>query len=312
MERNANYALVGFASLALFIGLIVFGVWLARLQFHKDYNLYDILFTGPVRGLSEGGEVHFNGIKVGEVVKIALDKADPAKVVARARITSDVPIRTDSYATLEPQGITGVSYVDITAGTTSQPLLKDSVPFGAVPILKSRSSALSNLLEGSGTVLNATVEALNRVNRVLSDDNIKHVNATLDNIEAVTTEVRKEKQLLADADKTLISLQETSQSIRQLSDSTTQLVNGDGKRTLHDLADAAEQVKEATEQARGMVARLDGPTTAFATTGLPQLTSAIVSLRNTADSLDRLVSEIEQNPQALVSKTPAKEVQVKP
>jgi len=312
MERNANYALVGFASLMLFIGLIVFGVWLARLQFHRDYQLYDILFTGPVRGLSEGGEVHFNGIKVGEVVKIALDKADPAKVVARARITSDVPIRTDSFATLEPQGITGVNYVDITAGTTSRPMLKDTVPFGAVPILKSRAGALSSLLEGSGTVLNATVEALNRVNRVLSDDNIKSLNATLQNIQVVTTEVRNQKQLLADADQTLKSIDQTSQSIRQLSDSSTQLVNGDGKRTLHDLADAAEQVKAATEDARNLVARLDGPTTAFATTGLPQLTSAITSLRQTSESLDRLVSEIEQNPQALVSKTPAKEVQVKP
>jgi len=312
MERNANYALVGFASLMLFIGLIVFGVWLARLQFHRDYQLYDILFVGPVRGLSEGGEVHFNGIKVGEVVKIALDKADPAKVVARAKITSDVPIRTDSYATLEPQGITGVNYVDITAGANTRPMLKDTVPFGAVPILKSRAGALSSLLEGSGTVLNATVEALNRVNRVLSDDNIKSLNATLQNIQVVTTEVRNQKQLLVDADQTLKSIDQTSQSIRQLSDSSTQLVNGDGKRTLHDLADAAEQVKAATVDARNLVARLDGPTTAFATTGLPQLTSAITSLRQTSESLDRLVEEIEQNPQALVSKTPAKEVQVKP
>jgi phospholipid/cholesterol/gamma-HCH transport system substrate-binding protein len=45
---------------------------------------------------------------------------------------------------------------------------------------------------------------------------------------------------------------------------------------------------------------------------LPQLTSAISSLRQTAESLDRLVAEIEQNPQSLVAKTPAKEVQVKP
>ena len=312
MERNANYALVGFASLMLFIGLIVFGVWLARLQFHKEYQLYDILFTGPVRGLSEGGEVHFNGIKVGEVIKIALDKADPAKVVARARITSDVPIRTDSYATLEPQGITGVSYVDITAGANSRPLLKDTVPFGAVPILKSKTSALSSLLEGSGTVLNATVEALNRVNRVLSDDNIKNLNATIQNIQVVTTEIRNQKQLMADADQTLKSIDQTSQSIRQLSESSQQLVNGDGKRTLHDIADAAEQIKAATTDARNMVAKLNGPTTAFATTGLPQLTSAIVSLRQTAESLDRLVGEIEQNPQALVTKTPAKEAQVKP
>ena len=38
----------------------------------------------------------------------------------------------------------------------------------------------------------------------------------------------------------------------------------------------------------------------------------ITSLRQTSESLDRLVEEIEQNPQALVSKPPAKEVQVKP
>jgi phospholipid/cholesterol/gamma-HCH transport system substrate-binding protein len=312
MERNANYALVGFASLMLFIGLIVFGVWLARLQFHKEYQLYDILFTGPVRGLSEGGEVHFNGIKVGEVIKIGLDKADPTKVIARARITSDVPVRTDSYATLEPQGITGVNYVDILAGKNTSPLLKDTVRFGEVPILMSKSSALSNLLEGSGTVLNATVEALNRVNRVLSDENIKSLHASLDNVQAITAQIRSQKQLLTDADQTLKSIDQTSQSIRQLSESTTTLVNGDGKRTLHDLADAAQQVKLATTDARDMVATLKGPTASFATTGLPQLTSAIYSLRQTAESLDRLVGEIEKNPQALVSKTPAKEVQVKP
>ena len=71
MERNANYALVGFASLAIFVGLVVFVVWLTR-SFSGEYSIYDISFIGPVRGLSDGGEVHFNGIKVGEVSKIGL------------------------------------------------------------------------------------------------------------------------------------------------------------------------------------------------------------------------------------------------
>jgi phospholipid/cholesterol/gamma-HCH transport system substrate-binding protein len=312
MERNANYALVGFASMLLFIGMVIFVVWLARIQFAKEYNLYDIVFIGPVRGLSEGGEVHFNGIKVGEVSKIALDKDDPKKVIARARVTSDVPIRVDSYATLEPQGITGVNYVQITAGTATRKLLKDTVPRGAVPILQSKSSALSDLLEGSGTVLAATVDALNRVNRVLSDDNIKTLTASIHDIQAVTAEARKRKDLLANADATLKSIDATSESIRKLSDSSQTLVNGDGKRAIHDIADAAEQIKATTADARAMVAKLQGPTADFATTGLPQLTSAIVSLQQTAESLNRLVEETEQNPSGLVSKTPAKQAQVKP
>jgi phospholipid/cholesterol/gamma-HCH transport system ATP-binding protein len=77
MERNANYALVGAATLMLFMGLLIFAVWLAKLSFNQEYDLYDVLFVGPVRGLSDGGEVHFNGIKVGEVTKIAWTRATP-------------------------------------------------------------------------------------------------------------------------------------------------------------------------------------------------------------------------------------------
>ena len=63
---------------------------------------------------------------------------------------------------------------------------------------------------------------------------------------------------------------------------------------------------------RTMVGRLEGPTSDFATNGLPQLTSAIQSLQQTADSLDRLIRDVEANPRGLVGKSPAQEVKVKP
>lgn len=312
MERNANYALVGAMSLALFMGLVIFVVWLAKLSFNRDYDLYDILFVGPVRGLSTGGEVHFNGIKVGEVTRIELDKSDPNRVIARARVTSDVPIKIDSYATLEPQGITGVNYVQITAGSPNKELLKDTVKNGKVPVLRSQRSALSDLLEGGGTVLTRTIEALDRVNQVLSDKNIKTFGATLSDVQAVTAELRERKEIIADAQKTLKSIDQTAQSIAELSKSANGLVDGDAKRTLKELGDAAEELKGAAKDARGMVSKLDGPTSDFATTGLPQLSAAIVTLQSAAESLDRLVGEVEQNPRGLVGKPPAKEVEVKP
>src|SRR3954465_3567898 len=134
MERRANYTLVGFATLFLLIGMAVFAIWLGRFQFNRDFDLYDIKFVGPVNGLSQGGEARFNGIKVGEVSNIALDRKDPSLVVARIRVNSDVPIKTDSYATLEPQNITGISYVQIAAGSTQAKLLKDVTPKGQVPL----------------------------------------------------------------------------------------------------------------------------------------------------------------------------------
>ena len=310
MERNANYALVGIASILLFVGAVVFGVWLARFAVNRDYDVYDILFFGPVRGLSEGGEVHFNGIKVGEVTKLELDSRDPNRVIAKIRVTSDVPIREDSAATLEPQGITGVNYVQITAGTPSKRWLKETVPAGEIPVIRSQNSALSDLLAGGGTVLTRTIEALDRVNKVLSDDNVKTFSAALDDVQAITAEARERKAIIADAQKALQSIDAAAAEITELSRSTRGLVDTDGKRTLAELADAAEELKAATQDARGMIARLDAPTTDFATTGLPQLTRAITQLQSTAESLDRLVSEVEANPQGVVAKPPAKEVKV--
>ena len=312
MERNAHYALVGLITAVLFVGLLVFVVWLARLQFNTQYALYDVDFKGPVRGLSSGGEVFFNGIKVGEVSKIGLDKDDPRKVVAVVRVTSDVPIRTDSYATLEPLGITGVTYIQITAGTASKPLLKNVTPPGQVPIISSKASALSGLLEGGGTVLNAAVESLNRVNRILSDDNIKSFSSTLNNIQDVTAEVRKRKELLTDADQSLKDIDQTAQSIKQLSDNSNNLVNTDGKRALKEAADAADQIKQAASDAKGLVDRLQGPTADFANNGLPQLTAAVASLQKAADSLNRLAIDAQESPQTLLDKPKPREVEVKP
>ena len=320
MEKNANYALVGLSSLILFIGLVIFVVWLARISFSHEYDLYDIVFDGPVRGLNQGGEVHFNGIKVGEVTRIALDRTNPARVIARARVTSDVPIRVDSYATLEPQGITGVNYVQITAGTPSKPLLKvveqakcqSKGLSECIPILKSQRSALSDLLEGGGTVLTRTIEALDRVNRVLSDQNIKSFSATMSDLQAVTAELRERKAIVADAQKLIQDLDTATQHADGILTSSKQMLDTDGKRGLKNFADATQEAKDAAHDLRGMIDRLQGPTADFANNGLPQITSALVELQKAAESLERLANEIQRSPTGALGKPAGEEVKVKP
>lgn len=312
MEKNANYALVGLSTVILTVAAIIFVIWLGRVSVARQNDLYDIVFAGPVRGLNEGGEVHFNGIKVGEVTHLALDRRDPNRVIARARITSDAPVRVDSRATLEPQGVTGVNYVQITAGTPSKRMLKETVPEGQVPVILSQRSTISDFLEGGGTVLSRTIEALDRVNRVLSDQNIQTFGAAMNDIQAITAEARERKAVIADAQKALQSIDQAAQEISAVSRSGRELVDTDGKRTLKELGDAAEEIKAAAKDVRTMVGSLEGPTNDFATSGLPQLTSAIVTLQSAAESLERLSNEIEQSPQGLIGKPPAKEVEVKP
>jgi phospholipid/cholesterol/gamma-HCH transport system substrate-binding protein len=312
MEKNANYFLVGLSSTLLFLGMVVFVVWLARFSFSQDYDLYDVVFQGPVRGLNQGGEVHFNGIKVGEVTKIALDTTNPSRVIARARVTSDVPIRVDSFATLEPQGITGVNYVQITAGTTSKQLLKDVTPRNEVPVLRSQRSALSDLLEGGGTVLTRTIEALDRVNRVLSDQNIKNFSATVSDTQAFTAELRERKQIIADAQKALQQIGAATENFNTLAVTGNEILNGDGRRAMKEVADAATEAKSAAKSAQQMIGKLEGPTSDFATNGLPQISGAVIQLQNAAESLERLVNDVQSSPTGALGKAPAEEVKVKP
>jgi phospholipid/cholesterol/gamma-HCH transport system substrate-binding protein len=298
MERNANYALVGITSIVLLVGLIAFSLWLAAFKVGKAYDTYDIVFKGPVRGLSEGGEVHFNGIKVGEVTKISLGTLDPTLVIARTKVESDIPIRVDSYAMLEPQGITGLNYVLITAGTPSLQLLKEALPTEKVRRIRSEPSALSDLLDGGSSVLARADEALHRINQLLSDDNIKRISSTLDDLQVVAAEMREHKSVIAEAKNAVVSADKAAQQI-------SALLDGDGRRSVARLGDAATKLDN-------MMNNLEGPINDFAITGLPQVMSAIASLQQAADNLDRTLDEVQQNPQGLVGRPPAREIEVKP
>lgn len=312
MERNANYAIVGLISAIVFVGLVVFVVWLAGNGFSRSTDAYDILFKGPVRGLSQGAEVHFNGIKVGDVRRIFLDPKDATMVIAKSRVTSDVPIRSDSVATLEPQGITGVNYIQIGAGTQSKPLLKDVTPAGQTPVIPTRADALSNLLNGSGNIVQRAGEAFDRVNQVLSDQNIKSIGDTLTSVKTVAGELAKRKAIIADAQKTVQDANSTVIQVRDLAKSSDNLVNSDGKRSLAKLADAATQIEAAAKSLRAMTDSLKDPTTEFATTALPRMSDAIISLQRATDQINQMVGEIRNNPRGFVAKPPAKQVEVKP
>ena len=89
---------------------------LARLQ-TEEFNHYDIMFSGDVTGLQVGGPVRFRGVPVGEVIDFKVDPEHIEQVRVTIQIKEGTPVRADSVASLEVQGITGVLYVLISGGT---------------------------------------------------------------------------------------------------------------------------------------------------------------------------------------------------
>ena len=90
--------------------------------------------------------------------------------------------------------------------------------------------------------------------------------------------------------------------VTALSHSSRDLVEGDGKRAVKNLADAAEEVRVAAAETRAMISRLQGPTADFATNGLPQVTAAVIQLQTSAEALERLVNEIQSSPTGALGK----------
>lgn len=312
MERDAHYAAVGIATVALMLALAVFTIWLARLQFNKDYDVYDIVFYGPVRGLSEGGEVHFNGIRVGEVTDLNLDPQKGDQVIARVRLNGTTPVRVTSRAQLEPQGITGLNYIQITAGDPNSALLKSQYPDSAVPVIQSQPSPIAELLSGSGTVLAQTVEALNRINRVMSDDNIRSFSTSLKNIESVSTEFEARKGMLKQLEEALTSANAAIKEYEALGADARRLVNTDGRQAIDNINKATGDAQQAIASINRSVSGLERPLGDFASTGLPQLNQTIQELNEATRSLQGLIDDVRSSPRDFIGRPASRELEVQP
>ena len=289
MERHAHYALVGVVSTLLLIAGVGFVVWLGQFQFEHQYDLYRIVFQGPVRGLSEGGDVQFSGIKIGVIQHISLDVADPNRVIIDIRAQGGTPVRVDSEATTELQGISGIDVIQISAGTPARPLLR-AVDHSDRPIIRAKPNALSSLLLGGGQVLQAATEALGRVNRALSDGNIANLSAAVGDLRATTHELAAHRALFAKLDHAAGDMQGAAASVHTIAD-------GDGRRAFADLAAAAGDLKITAQGARSTI---------------PNANAAMESLQGAATSLDGLIQDIRKDPRGALAKPRGKELELQP
>lgn len=309
MERQAHYAVVGLVTFVLFICLLAFTFWFIKFDFNESYGIYDVEFNTPVDGLTKGAEVHFNGIKVGEVIDLRLGNANTHQVFARVQLGADTPIRTDSIASLEPQGVTGLYYMQISPGSAKAPLLKH-VPDQPPPIIHSEESALSKLLQGSGSVIENTYESLNRVNRLLSDDNIQTFSKSLDNLEAITADLRSRKQILDDAHEAIVSASQAADAVTQLANTTNGAIGTDVPKSLEKINVAADKMAVAADNFSKTTASIQAPFDTVQKTTLPELQESMHNLNEASQSLKQLVDEVHSDPRAMLAKPQAKERKV--
>ncbi len=184
METRANHVLIGAVTLAGLAGILAFFLWYGRVQIDRSYDYYEILFD-QVTGLNRAADVRLNGVNVGQVISIAFDDALTGRVRVRVEVAADAPIRSDTVATLQVQGVTGVSFVALTGGRA------DALPLqapegGGLPVIPSRPSVLESLIEGAPELLLEATELLRELSGFVGPENQARVADILANVETAS------------------------------------------------------------------------------------------------------------------------------
>jgi len=182
METRANYILIGAFTLAGFLGLLAFFMWFARFELDRQFAYYDVNFTS-VSGLSRASDVRFSGLPVGQVVFVGLSPEGDGAVLVRVEIDASTPVRADSVATIESQGVTGVSYLSISAGSADEPMLALVSEYDP-PRIEAGRSVLQTLTEDAPEVLGSVLTVLDQLADLLGPANQARIDTILANLEA--------------------------------------------------------------------------------------------------------------------------------
>jgi phospholipid/cholesterol/gamma-HCH transport system substrate-binding protein len=312
METKANYVLIGAFVLLAAGAMALFTLWIAGNPLNRAYHDFDVVFNGPVNGLSEGGEVRFNGIKVGEVQTLRLDREDPNNVIAHIRIDAQTPVRTDSVAQLNFMGITGVTFIQILAGDPKKPMLE---PVGGVtPQIRTSRTLVDELFQGGQDLLGVSGDTIKKINQMLSDENLQHLTSTLASVDKAAARIAAEDGLVDAATKALATINSAATALQSAatgvetaassisSDFSGLAQNANG--ALEDLDPLLKDAQTAMSSVNGAVSQINTNLTPAATQALQQIGHAASDIQTMMLRLQGLLAQIEQDPSRFVYQQP--------
>ena len=167
METRANFVAIGAFTLAVVAGAFLFVLWMAGYGGGVEPRALSHRIPGSVSGLARGGVVLFNGLRVGEVKTVDFLPNDPGRVAAEIEVDGRIPVRDDTKARLEMQGLTGASAIALTGGAPdAKPIAaKDGEP----PTLIAEPSQIQNLLVNVQNISAKADSVLTRADKLFAD-----------------------------------------------------------------------------------------------------------------------------------------------
>ena len=300
MEDKVNYALVGIFVLGLGAALVVAVLWLAAgINTQKKYEPYQSIIKESVAGLSISAPVKYLGVDVGKVSGIAIDPQNSRQVLLKFQIERGTPVKQDTEAVLKSQGLTGISYIELSGGSVgSAPLLAtDEVP---VPLIRSKPSLSARLEDVLTTVLANVNRTSANVDAVFDADNRAALKQVLADTASVAHALAAQQGTMtagiADAARTARNAARVSDrlgpAIERIAASADALA-----KMGNDVSRTSDSAGRTVDSAASGVLQMRSET-------LPELQRLLGEMSSLAVSLRQLSEQTERSPSSLIRGAP--------
>jgi phospholipid/cholesterol/gamma-HCH transport system substrate-binding protein len=316
MEPKVNYILVGsfvaFLGAAVLVGIL----WLGKTDYRGSYDRYEAYMRESVAGLSVDSTVKYRGVDVGRVKSITLRPDNPEEVLLTLDIVRGTPVKTDTIAKLETQGLTGLATINLTGGSRDALALQAQTG-QAYPVIKTGPSlffrldeAVSRLLseEGLAQLLVDLDSAAKGAAKVLDEDNRILLKRTIKDLSDVAQTVATHKtqieQSLKGAARSADNLVKLTTS---LNEQVPTLLAGLNK-SVAALGTATDELARTSKTVGTVVNEARPELQQFTRRTLPEAGQLVTELRQLTGTLNRVARELEREPSSLVfgRKTPSR------
>lgn len=253
MEEKVNLALVGIFVVVLGTALAIGVLWFSSgKSYGTAFDSYHTYMKESVTGLNLNAPVRYLGVDVGRVSKIALAPGNVEQVELTLDIERGTPVKVDTVAVLETQGLIGLAFVNLTAGGRDSPRLQKQ-PGEERPVIKAGPSRLTRLDSAVTALLTNLNKTSENINALLDEDNRRVFKQTLADLETLSnTLAARSMQIdsgLADAARIMKNAAELTEELKQLAQADAgaggvqQLVT-----QLRDLTSSLQRVSGQLEQ----------------------------------------------------------------
>lgn len=285
MTNRAYAFMAGLFVLTLSAALVAVAMWLGGYSVPR--NTYIVVSHGSVSGLHAQSTVYYRGVAAGTVDSIKFSHSNIRDILIKIEVDKSIPLTKGTYATLRPQGVTGLTVIDLNdSGKQPQRLQTSAQNPARIPMHPS----LINSFLGQGRQILSQVNTLTkRMNKLLAPRNVERVNNILASAETATKHLN---ELEERADKSLKGIPALSQHADRTLTRIDQLVDN-VDRTSDEVRDMAQQINHLTGSGQQV-------SHTMLTRTLPRLNKLLSNLQDTSWHVRNLSDMLERHPQSLL------------